>query len=222
VTLDDAAHAEGRSSPAALDAAERRADRWSMDALAEQYLERYGRAIAAFAAPRPSSLAAMATSPNPRPQGRHALGRADERRRGGQNRSRNRRRGSAGARGVPPAGRSVAVESRRAPAGAVPAAGRAARAAAGQHRPVDGQRGRHPAEVARNRQRAVWLAASSGVAPGLIVGIVVGLLTSLLAGLVAAVVVLVAVALAVWRGAPKVALAWSAPGWWTRMKSHSS
>ena len=35
----------------ALDAAERRADRWSMDALAEQYLERYGRAIAAFAAP---------------------------------------------------------------------------------------------------------------------------------------------------------------------------
>jgi phosphatidylinositol alpha-mannosyltransferase len=51
VTLDDAAHAEGRSSPAALDAAERRADRWSMDALAEQYLERYGRAIAAFAAP---------------------------------------------------------------------------------------------------------------------------------------------------------------------------
>jgi len=150
----------------------------------------------------------MATSPNPpSPKGATPSGGRTSGGGGGQNRSRNRRRGSGGGSGGSrqQGGRSQSNRGGRPPERSQRPAERPVPLPVSTA-PLTGSADVTPAEVARNRQRAVWLAASSGVAPGLIVGIVVGLLTSLLAGLVAAVVVLVAVALAVWRGAPKVAL----------------
>ena len=150
----------------------------------------------------------MATSPNPpSPKGATPSGGRTSGGGGGQNRSRNRRRGSGGGSGGSrqQGGRSQSNRGGRPPERSPRPAARPVPLAVSTA-PLTGRAAVTPPAGAPHPQRAVWLAASSGVAPGLIVGIVVGLLTSLLAGLVAAVVVLVAVALAVWRGAPKVAL----------------
>ena len=48
MALADAAEGSGQSSPDALKAAEAYAQGWSMESLAEDYLDVYQRAIAAF------------------------------------------------------------------------------------------------------------------------------------------------------------------------------